>query len=90
MQLVKACQAEGLPGTGMYHPEPLYRQPVFFDHASGAYRIVRCPVAEDLTWKSAIGLDHWLLLGSKDDMHQIVEIIRKVKTYAAEVPPVGA
>lgn len=86
MQFVKACQAEGLPVTEMYYPEPLYRQPVFYEHPSGDYRNVKCPVAEDLAWKSAIWLNHWLLLGSESDMHQIVEIIRKVKTYATEIP----
>lgn len=87
LQFIRACQAEGLPVTEMYYPEPLYRQPVFFDHPSGAYKEVSCPMAEDLAWNSAVWLNHWLLLGTEADMAQAVEIIRKVKTRAEEIPP---
>lgn len=88
MQFIKACQAEGLPLSETFYPEPLYRQPVFRDHPSGRYRDVRCPVSEDLAHRSAVWLNHWLLLGQPADMHQIVEIVHKVKDRAAEIPRV--
>lgn len=59
---VKALQAEGVPATAGYIPAPLYRYPVFQNHAffSGRwpikefglteidYRETRCPVAEEI------------------------------------------
>lgn len=78
---IKACQAEGLPISEMYYPEPVYRQPIF-RKLQPEQPLAPCPVAEDLCWRSACWLNHWLLLGTHDDMQDIVRIVRKVKRHA--------
>lgn len=80
---VKACQAEGLPINDMYYPEPLYRQPLFV--SMGGYDKYSCPVTESLCYNRALWLNHWLLLGTEQDMQDIIGIIRKVKRHAKEL-----
>lgn len=82
-RFVEACQAEGLPINDMYYPEPLYRQPLFANLPG--YDRYHCPVTEDLCWHSALWLNHWLLLGTEQDMHDIVAIVKKVKKHAREL-----
>jgi len=83
LAFIKACQAEGLPISEMYYPEPVYNQPIFKQlqpeqpHA--------CPVSEDLAWRSAAWLNHWLLLGTSEDMQDIIQIVRKVKHHAPKL-----
>jgi dTDP-4-amino-4,6-dideoxygalactose transaminase len=88
LQFIKAAQAEGLPISERFYTEPVYRQPVFYDDPSDDYREVCCPVSEDLAWRSAMWLGHTLLLGSKEDMQHIVEIVQKVKRNASDIPAV--
>jgi len=80
-RFVEAAQAEGLPISAGY-PLPLYRQPVFQQYSAHDYSRYRCPVAEDLCYKSGVWLPHTVLLGSEADMQDIGAIIKKVKEHA--------
>ncbi len=81
---VQAAQAEGLPITAGY-PMPLYRQPVFGHVQNHDYSKYRCPVTEDLCYKSGMWFLHQLLLASEADMQDIIAIARKIKDNAAEL-----
>ncbi len=75
---VKAAQAEGLPISPGY-PIPLYKQPAFANADFYDYSNCKCPVAEDLCYKSGMWIPHHILLGIKDDMEDIVRIFVKLK-----------
>lgn len=82
-RFVEACQAEGLPISAGY-PLPLYAQPLFQNLQGHVdYSKVACPVAEDLCHQSGCWLLQNILLGSRDDMEDIVNIIRKVHENTA-------
>ncbi|HOZ45323.1 MAG TPA: DegT/DnrJ/EryC1/StrS family aminotransferase [Candidatus Hydrogenedentes bacterium] len=79
----EAAKAEGLeigPGYGL----PLYEQPVF-KALGDRYTSCRCPVTEDLCYRSGMWIFHSALLGTEDDMHDIVAIAKKIKEHAAEL-----
>ncbi|NUM52900.1 MAG: DegT/DnrJ/EryC1/StrS family aminotransferase [Candidatus Hydrogenedentes bacterium] len=82
---VEAVKAEGLPcGGGYMHP--LYKQPVFTNCKTGPdYTKVHCPVAEDMCYRSVVWFPHHFLLGTEDDMQDIVDIFTKVKENAGEL-----
>lgn len=81
----EAAQAEGLP-IGPGYDMPLYKQSAFADRPGGYdYTQCRCPVAEDLCYTSGMWFLHSLLLGSEDDMRDIVTIVRKIKEHAAQL-----
>lgn len=71
--------AEGIPCSSGY-ASPLYRNPLFTDpeigHDYSAYAQL-CPVAEQAC-AEAVWLEHRLLLGTLDDMDDIVRAITKV------------
>lgn len=81
-RLIAAAEAEGLPLRPGYNV-PLYRQPVFKDHPRIDYGAVHCPAAEDLCAASALWIAHPLLLGTPEDMADIVAIFRKIHEHAA-------
>mgnify|MGYP000576299374 CR=1 FL=1 len=78
-KFIEAANAEGLPVGGGY-PMPLYKQPVLAREER--YAGVCCPVCEDLCDRSAMWFRHGLLLGSREDMQDIVDIVRKIKDNA--------
>jgi dTDP-4-amino-4,6-dideoxygalactose transaminase len=81
-RVVQAALAEGLPCGGGY-PEPLYKQPVFLHQRGDVdYASVKCSVTEDLCYRSGMWFQHQILLGSEDDMHDIVAIFTKIKENA--------
>ena len=81
-QLIKAADAEGLPLAAGY-PHPLYKQPIFATPRNGIdYTACRCPVAEDLCYRSAVWFRHTLLLSARADMDDIVAVLEKVKRHA--------
>lgn len=86
-QFCNAAQAEGLPinpGYGI----PLYKQPVFQNYAGDHdYSKYRCPVAEDLCYTSGMWIFHSALLGSEEDMWDIVAIAKKVKAARDKAAP---
>ncbi len=84
-KVVEAARAEGLPCGGGY-VRPLYKQPVFVNRKGGPdYAGMCCPMAEDLCYRSAMWFTHPLLLGSEEDMRDIVRIFEKIKEHASEL-----
>ena len=83
-QFVEAAEAEGLP-IGAGYGKPLYRQPVFLACKKHDYGQYYCPVTEDLCFHSGMWMAHQTLLGSEQDMWDIVEIFNKIKANAAEL-----
>jgi dTDP-4-amino-4,6-dideoxygalactose transaminase len=76
---LQALSAEGIPATSGY-AHPLYRNPVFGDASLGSdYNrfIELCPNSERAC-KEMVWLEHRLLLGSRADMDDIVDAIRKI------------
>ena len=83
-QFIKAAEAEGLPiGTGYSHP--LYEQPLFKSGMLGGrdYNMCSCPVTEDLCFTSGCWFNHNLLLGSEEDMDDIITIFKKIREHVA-------
>lgn len=84
-QLVKAARAEGLPLSSGY-TLPLYKQPAFAAGPWGRrYADCRCPVTEDLCSRNGMWLTHPILLGSEEDMQDIVSIFGKIKSHAGQL-----
>ena len=83
-QFVRAANAEGWPVTAGY-PLPLYKQPVFLNYPGRDYSACTCPVAEDLCYKSGLWFAHHLLLGSEQDMKDILVISHKIKSCVKEL-----
>ena len=90
-ELMEALSAEGIPCWGSYS-EPLYRNPLFQRSGDGPeycplscpyyggrmdYSKVECPNAERLC-REAIWMSHSMLLGTREDMEDIVGAFRKV------------
>ncbi len=83
---MNALNAEGVPCSAGYD-RPLYRQPVFLEHAFGPYAPagvlypdyarVSCPVSERACRESC-WLAHSLLLGDEGDMQDIAAAVAKV------------
>jgi dTDP-4-amino-4,6-dideoxygalactose transaminase len=83
-QIVEAVKAEGL-FCGSGYVRPLHKQPVFLNNKGFDYSKVSCPVAEDMCARSVIWFSHPLLLGTEQDMQDIVDIFTKIKEHAAEL-----
>lgn len=81
----KAAEAEGL-SIGAGYEIPLYKQPVMAKFADRHdYSKDCCPVAEDLCYRRGMWFVHQVLLGTEDDMRDIVNIFEKLKAHAAEL-----
>jgi perosamine synthetase len=93
-RFLKALSAEGVPASGGY--SPLNKEP-FLKHTldSPAFQRIydkrildeysermRCP-ANDKLCQEDVWLTQTMLLGSRDDMDQIAEAIRKIHTHSA-------
>lgn len=82
---LKALAAEGIPNFGGY-PLPLYKQRLFLDRAFGPfdgcrgvdYAKTRCPNCETICYEHGGWLEHRILLGTRQDMDDIVAAFRKV------------
>jgi len=104
-RFVQALVAEGIPCMGGYsHPlykNPMFLNQDFYpkgcpitcghygqtiDYAAFAEK---CPVSERACASEAIWMEHRLLLGTRDDMDDIVAAIEKVKAHAADLLHVG-
>jgi dTDP-4-amino-4,6-dideoxygalactose transaminase len=78
--------AEGVPSF-MGYPKPIYEQPLFQQKNFMCYAIpeyvdyskVHCPVAERACYEEAIWILQHAMLGTKDDMQQFAEAIKKIK-----------
>lgn len=82
--------AEGVPSF-MGYPKPLYEQPVFQKKNFMCYAIpeyvdytnVHCPVAEKACYEEAVWILQHAMLGTKEDMNQFAEAIKKIKQAVA-------
>ncbi len=84
---VSALQAEGIPCSGGYSL-PLYKQPMFRNQSYGPftkilrekaqYENVNLPNTEKACFEEAIWLPQRVLLGSAEDMQDIVRAIEKI------------
>ena len=91
---IDAMRKEGIP-TSPGYSIPLYKQPVFRNKAFGPrgrsvdipidYTKVVCPQTEQACYEEAIWFTQNLLLGTSDDMDQIIEAIVKIKKHAGEL-----
>lgn len=70
---VAAMQAEGIPVRPFY-PHPLYRNPLFQNHA---HRAAACPVAEQSS-KDSFWLPMNLFMGGEEDAADIARAMRKI------------
>jgi dTDP-4-amino-4,6-dideoxygalactose transaminase len=98
-QFMKAMGAEGVRLSGGY-PHPLYKNPMFLERRTGArgcprtcpylaghetvYIKVHCPEAERLC-RERLVLSQQMLLGSRNDMKDIVRAARKMRDNMAEL-----
>lgn len=81
---VRAANAEGWPVTAGY-PMPLYKQPVFENWKGYDYSGCVCPMTENLCYNSGLWFAHQLLLGTEQDMMDIVAICQKLKANADKI-----
>ena len=93
---LRAMAAEGIPASGGY--SPLYREPflrrtlesrafrsVFPSSRLGGYLdCLEFPGNEQLC-KEAVWLTQSMLLGTRQDMEQVAEAIRKIRAHASEI-----
>lgn len=79
---VEAIVAEGFP-VGPGYPLPLHRQPIYLQ--MGGFEDVSCPNSEDLCDRIGMWFSHTYLLGSDEDIDDIIQIFEKVKRHAADL-----
>lgn len=91
-KFIEAVGAEGVPFYGGY-PHPVYRNPLFLRKGKGAdYCPLSCPYYgkkieysklhlenSERACKEALWLTHSILLGTEEDMMDIVRAVRKVR-----------
>lgn len=85
--IVAGLQGEGIPISSGY-ALPLYRQPLFLNKAFGPYLAdvrdsldysrVHCPNTERICYKEGAWLEQSLLLGTLEDMDDIIQAFEKV------------
>ncbi len=81
---VEAAEAEGLSVISEGYAIPLYEQPSIANAPNAPdYSKRECPVARDICARSGIWIGHPALLGSEDDMLDIVAIFEKIKKNAS-------
>lgn len=93
-RFIEALRKEGIPCSPGYSL-PLNKQPVFLRKSFGPrgksiplpvdYEKVSTPVTERACYEEAVWFTQNLLLGTKEDMDNIVEAIAKVREHAAEL-----
>ncbi len=93
-KFIEALRKEGIP-TSPGYSIPLYKQPVFLNKSFGPrgkkiemdidYSVDFCPESEKACYEEAIWFTQNILLGSEEDMHDIVAAIEKVQREAPSV-----
>ncbi|HJQ25305.1 MAG TPA: DegT/DnrJ/EryC1/StrS family aminotransferase [Blastocatellia bacterium] len=91
-RFVAALEAEGIPADGLFY-EPVYRSALFqvdprdFPALAGdlPWAKTHCPVAERAAYEESVWLPHQLLLGSEQDVDEIVEAVSKIQTHIDEL-----
>ncbi|MBN1998881.1 DegT/DnrJ/EryC1/StrS family aminotransferase [candidate division KSB1 bacterium] len=91
---IEAMRKEGIP-TSPGYSIPLYHQPVFKNRSFGPhgktvdfpvdYSTVSCPETERACFEEAIWFTQNILLGSRDDMRDIVAAVLKIQQYSDEI-----
>lgn len=91
---IEALRKEGIPASPGYSI-PLYKQPVFENKAFGprgktidlpiSYHDAECPETEKACYDEAVWLTQNVLLGTQEDMDDIVSAIVKIKENAQEM-----
>ncbi len=94
MQFIEALRKEGIP-TSPGYSIPLYTQPVFAKKAFGPrgrsvdipidYESVVCPETEKACYEEAVWFTQNTLLGTSDDMADIIEAVKKIGDHAEEM-----
>ena len=88
-RFIHALDAEGIPAGGGYS-HPLYKNPLFTEGRFGRlaefvdfpdYRAAHCPNCERLC-REKVAIGQACLLGTREDMHDIVHAVAKVKENA--------
>jgi dTDP-4-amino-4,6-dideoxygalactose transaminase len=91
-----ALEAEGIPSDGLFY-EPIYRSALFnidprdfpmLSNSSGEglpWSNTHCPAAERAAYRESVWLPHQLLLGSEQDVDQIVEAVAKIQSNIDEL-----
>jgi dTDP-4-amino-4,6-dideoxygalactose transaminase len=88
--VLRALQAEGIPcaaGYGFSLPEqPLFRHKAFGPYLAATrdaldYGAVRCPNSDLICREQGVWLEHRLLLGTRDDMDDVVRAFEKVHEH---------
>lgn len=90
-EFAQLLMAEGVPSF-MGYPKPIYKQPLFQNKnfmcyaipAHVDYKMVRCPVAERACYEEAVWILQHALLGTKEDMDQFAEAIKKIQQAFAK------
>lgn len=92
---IKALQAEGIPCSSGY--VPLYKEQLFYVEPDGCpmgcsfygrkmdYSTVSCPVCENASYNEAVWITQSVLLGTKEDMDDIVSAVRKIRDNSTEL-----
>jgi len=94
-RFVAALEAEGIPSDGLFY-EPVYRSALFnvdprdfpqLRNGAGDLPWARtsCPVAERAAYVESVWLPHQLLLGSEEDVDEIVEAVLKIQSNVDEL-----
>ena len=97
-KFIEALVAEGIPASPGY-PFPLYRNPLFERRGEGPrycplscpyygkevdYTKVHCPNTEQVC-REVVWLTQTVLLGSKEDMEDIIRAVRKLREHVGEL-----
>lgn len=93
--LARALQAEGIPASVGYS-KPLYKEPYleYFKKCPLScphygklmdYSNVKMPVAEKACYYEGLWLPQYVLLGSRDDMDDIISALEKIKENVDEI-----
>jgi dTDP-4-amino-4,6-dideoxygalactose transaminase len=95
-RFVAALEAEGVSCEGLFY-EPLYRSGLFHvdpadypslridDDGRLPWANTSCPVAERAAYEESVWLPHWLLLGTVEEMDEIVEAVEKISDNLDEL-----
>ena len=90
-EFAQLLMAEGVPSF-MGYPKPIYEQPLFQNKnfmcyaipAHVDYKMVCCPEAERACYEEAVWILQHAMLGTKEDMDQFAEAIKKIQQALAK------
>jgi dTDP-4-amino-4,6-dideoxygalactose transaminase len=93
---VAALEAEGIPCDGRFY-EPVYKSDLFYASPETCPQLVmgrdkpvdytscRCPVSERAAYEEAIWLPQFLLIGSPEDVQDVIRAVEKVVAALPEL-----